>query len=133
MSIIHEINECSCPKCQAMCRTPCIGTPDDMVKIAKAGFSDRLSVSGWAVGVLAGTHDSVVSIIAPTYDEEKKSCTFFSNGLCELHDLGLKPTEGRYATCKPTVVNTREEMFNTPLYKCISEWEKFKKFQDEYK
>ena len=27
--------------------------------------------------------------------EENGYCTFFRDGLCELHDLGLKPTEGR--------------------------------------
>lgn len=28
-------------------------------------------------------------------------CTFLTEkGLCELHELGLKPTEGRLATCK---------------------------------
>ena len=25
----------------------------------------------------------------------EKGCIFFENGLCQLHDLGLKPTEGK--------------------------------------
>lgn len=43
-----------------------------------------------------------------------------------LHDLGLKPTEGRFADCKQKPLKSKEELFETPLYKCIEEWENLK-------
>ena len=33
--------------------------------------------------------------ITPLFDKDKQACTFFTNGLCELHDSGLKPTVGK--------------------------------------
>lgn len=76
---------CKCSLCKSQCNSPCLGTPEDMAKIIGAGFSNRLMI----------TEDRGVSIIAPLYDENKESCTFFTDGLCELHDKGLKPTEGK--------------------------------------
>jgi len=110
-----------------MCKTPCIGTPLEMGKISVAGFRDRLSETFWAYGKLVGTHDKFIKIIAPTYDEKRECCTFFKNGKCELHDLGLKPTEGRYASHENIPVDNIQELFDTPLYKCIAEWEKLEK------
>ena len=86
----YKENECSCKICQNMCKTPCIGTPLEMGKISVAGFRDRLSVTFWAYGKLVGTHDKFIKIIAPTYDEKRECCTFFKDGKCELHNLGLK-------------------------------------------
>ena len=120
----YKENECSCEICQNMCKTPCIGTPLEMGKISVAGFRNRLSVSFWAYGKLVGTHDKLIQIIAPMYDEKKECCTFFVNGKCELHNLGLKPTEGRYASHENIPVDNIQELFDTPLYKCIAEWEK---------
>lgn len=34
-------------------------------------------------------------------------CTFFRNGLCELHDAGLKPTEGRLSYHTITMENLK--------------------------
>lgn len=117
---------CSCTKCQSMCKTPCIGTPDEIMKIAQAGFGDRLAMSTWAAGMILGTHEKPVDLIAPLYDKRKGACSFFKDGLCELHDLGLKPKEGRYASCKEDPIKSRDELLATPLYECIAEWEKFK-------
>ena len=117
---------CSCQKCQNMCKTPCIGTPIEMGAISKSGFRDRLAITGWAAGIALGTHDKIITIVAPLYDEKRDCCTFFKNGKCELHDLGLKPTEGRFADCKQKPLESKEELFETPLYKCIEEWENLK-------
>ena len=111
----YKENECSCKICQSMCKTPCIGTPLEMGKISVAGFRDRLSVSLWAYGKLVGTHDKFIQIIAPAYDEKKECCTFFKNGKCELHNLGLKPTEGRYASHEYAPVDNIQELFDSPL------------------
>lgn len=116
---------CSCDTCKNMCKTPCIGTPEEMLAISKAGFSDRLALSSWAAGLILGTHDRVVTIIAPLFDQKKGFCTFYQHGKCELHSLGLKPTEGRYANCKEKKIKTLEELKGTPLLKCIELWDGF--------
>lgn len=76
---------CKCQLCKSQCDQPCVGTPEDMAKIIGAGYEKRLMI----------INDRGVAIISPLLDKEKGSCTFFTNGLCELHDKGLKPTEGK--------------------------------------
>lgn len=122
-NIIHEITECSCDKCKNMCKTPCIGTVEDIHKIAAAGFANKLAPSKWAVGLMMGTHNKMIDIIVPLHNEKTGYCSFYSNGLCELHNLGLKPTEGKYATCKEIIIKTKEELMETPLFKAIKTWE----------
>ena len=78
---------CKCNDCKSQCKHPCIGTPEDMEAIKAAGFGDRLCEGE--------VEDTGIIITGPQYDYTKKSCTFFTNGLCELHDLGLKPTVGK--------------------------------------
>lgn len=83
---------CSCSSCQHMCRVaPCLGTPSDILKIAESGHTDKLSITGWAVGV---PYDiPVVPMVQAKMTPN--GCSFFENNLCTLHDKGLKPTEGR--------------------------------------
>lgn len=121
----YKESECSCDTCKSMCKTPCIGTPEEMLAISRAGFSDRLALSSWAAGLILGTHNHVVTIIAPLFDQKKGFCTFYQDGMCELHSLGLKPTEGRYANCKEKNIKTLEELKGTPLLKCIESWDGF--------
>ena len=59
--------ECKCSLCRMQCHTPCLGTPQDIERL-------------------------IPMIQAVAGDEY---CIFYHNGLCELHDKGLKPTEGR--------------------------------------
>lgn len=100
---------CACETCINMCRTRvCWGTPEDALKLIKAGFGNRLMNDYW----LGGRYDdgySDISLLCPAstgYDglmapEERKllgPCVFLtSEGMCELHTLGLKPTECRLA------------------------------------
>lgn len=85
--------QCSCSICKQQCNTPCLGPPDDIEKIIDAGYSDRVALTQWAVGMLLGVTTSIVPMIQPVVGKEY--CVFFENGLCILHDKGLKPTEGR--------------------------------------
>jgi|SRR6478736_4314071 len=89
-------SECSCTQCANMCKTPCLGTPEDILKIAEAGYSDRLTLCGWGVGMLAGVYPGFIDMIQAKV-EDNGWCTFYKDGLCELHSLGLKPTEGQLA------------------------------------
>ena len=85
--------QCKCKQCQQQCHTPCLGTPQDILKLIKAGYADRLSWTNWASGIIMGCTDHVVGMVQATVDGDW--CTFYHDGLCELHDKGLKPTEGR--------------------------------------
>lgn len=92
-------SECSCGTCVQMCKTaPCIGTPQDMLNLINAGYRDRLALTRWAAGKKYGFPE--LHIVAPIFDDNRGACTFLDkNGLCELHTRGLKPTEGKIATC----------------------------------
>ena len=86
--------ECKCQKCKQQCKTPCLGTPEDILRLIKAGYKERLAITHWWVGIARGKLDFPV-IMIQARQEENGYCTFFHDGLCELHELGLKPTEGR--------------------------------------
>ena len=86
--------ECKCQKCKQQCKTPCLGTPEDILRLIKAGYKERLAITHWWVGIARGKLDFPV-IMIQARQEENGYCTFFRDGLCELHDLGLNPTEGR--------------------------------------
>lgn len=85
--------DCNCTHCKQMCVvSPCIPTPEEVDMIIAAGYADRFRLTIWR-DVREG-HDHLV--VAPKYTES--GCTFLTaEGLCELHDQGLKPLEGRLA------------------------------------
>lgn len=88
--------ECGCTMCQQQCQTPCVGTPEDMFKIIEAGYSDRLIMKPWIAGAILLPKDhKPVLMLQSKMNPETKHCTFFQACKCELHDLGLKPTEGK--------------------------------------
>lgn len=95
--------ECDCDRCQSMCRRPCFGTVDDMEKIIQAGFENRLCVDYWGnckdynVDMLAPALKGFEGKEAPFIPMSEEGCTFFKDGKCELHDVGLKPTQGKTA------------------------------------
>lgn len=72
---------------------PCLGTPEDILRLLKAGYKERLAPTGWAVGLLHGKTPGIVPMVQAR--QEAGRCTFFRDGLCGLHSIGLKPTEGR--------------------------------------
>lgn len=90
-----EPSECSCATCQSQCKTPCLGTPVDMANIILNDLGHRLAPTVWAAGILIGVTNKPIELVAPRFDKAKGSCTFYTNGKCELHSLGIKPTEGK--------------------------------------
>lgn len=85
---------CRCRFCKAQClRAPCLGTPQDIWMLIEAGYKDKLAVTMWGVGMIIGALSYSIPMIQIV--ETPAGCVFFENGLCQLHDLGLKPTEGR--------------------------------------
>lgn len=85
--------ECKCQLCKKQCATICLGTPEDIEKLLDAGHRDKLMVTEWGVGMMFGVINFPIPMIQAKQTD--KGCIFFENGLCTLHNKGLKPTEGR--------------------------------------
>lgn len=97
--------ECACEKCSFMCHSPCCGTPEDIGLLMKAGYTDRLMLDD-----LEGGEDMIKPALkgfegrrSPWATSSKEGCTFWKDGKCELHDLGLKPIQGKLAHHSLTV------------------------------
>lgn len=82
-----------------MCHAPCCGTPEEMEKLIKLGYRNRLMFDDWP-----GQEDLIKPALkgyggkkAPWETRTEKGCTFWKKGKCELHKLGLKPMVGRLA------------------------------------
>lgn len=86
--------ECKCQACQMQCLTcPCLGTPEDIERLIDAGYREKLALTDWYVGMMMGVIGHPVPMVQALQTET--GCIFLQNGLCELHNKGLKPTEGR--------------------------------------
>lgn len=88
--------QCNCERCKSMCHTPCLGTPQDILRLIEAGYADKVAYSEWAVGILLGFTPYVIPMVQ--IEEKNGWCVFYHDGKCELHDKGLKPTEGILAS-----------------------------------
>lgn len=92
----RKLTECKCESCKSQCRhVACLGTPEDIEKLIDAGYGDRIRSTVWGAGLIMGVYMGIIEMYQAHFDQNKGSCTFFENGLCQLHDKGLKPTEGR--------------------------------------
>lgn len=82
----------------------------DMLMISNAGYDSKLAHSTWMVGIFMGVVEEPIKMIAPLYDKDKGSCAFLIDGKCELHDKGLKPTEGKLSHHTIMDENSNPEM-----------------------
>lgn len=91
---------CACLKCKSQCHTPCLGTPQDILKLIENGYGDKLELTGWAVGILMGVCDHTIGMVQAKVVGDW--CAFYdpTTGLCTIHDKGLKPTEGKLSSHK---------------------------------
>jgi hypothetical protein len=94
--------QCDCEICSKMCKGPCCGTVEETAKLIKLGYADRLMMDDdpWDVNPEPSIRPALKGYEgrrAPTHVRSEEGCTFWKNGLCELHDKGLKPFSGRYA------------------------------------
>lgn len=87
-----------------MCQRPCWPTPEEAQKLIDAGYGDRLMNDYWCrkggdIQILSPACKGSENGFAPFWPTG--GCTFQDkDGLCELHNLDLKPLEGRKALCK---------------------------------
>lgn len=97
---------CQCAVCRAQCRrTPCLGTPQDIWALIEAGYRDKLVLTVWSVGLFFGRIPFPIPMVQAL--QTPQGCVFFKDELCLLHDLGLKPTEGRLSYHTLTEENFR--------------------------
>ena len=96
---------CNCKICQKMCDRPCFGTVSDIKKLIEAGYSDRLCLD-WNsapsdprtdISFLTPALKDFEGKLSPSFPQSEKGCTFFKEGKCFLHDLKLKPLQGKTA------------------------------------
>lgn len=112
---------CKCQLCKKQCTVvPCLGTPQDIEALIDAGHGEKIFPTDWWAGMLMGVIDRPI----PLYAAEllPSGCTFLKDGLCTLHDSGLKPTEGKLShhSVKPETFDKR---------KCLS-WNVAKEWLD---
>jgi hypothetical protein len=100
---IHKPLQCSCQICQDMCkRAPCIGTPQDIMKLAQAGHLDELrptdygGLSEWGVPWIPMVQIRAMQE-SEWYENGGGQCPLWDpvTGLCRVH--AIKPVEGRFA------------------------------------
>lgn len=115
-------SECSCALCQSMCHTPCLGTPEDIEKLVDAGYADRLVPTEWGVGMIVGLFSRPIYMLQA--DTVNGWCTFYHNGLCELHDRGLKPTEGQLAHHTDPIIHGNQPTSLNVAWLIAKEWMK---------
>lgn len=123
-----------------MCKErPCWGTPQELEKIVQAGFGPRLMKDYWIGGGPEGSNINILCGAIPGHEGldapwwPAGQCTFLTNdGKCELHDLELKPSEGKIASCKKeNSENLHREVAmtwnNEEAQQFISKWRKEKR------
>jgi hypothetical protein len=118
----RKVSYCKCKECKQQCKTAGLGTPLEMQKIIDAGLGHRLMPSVWGVGIARGFLNRTIDFVAPEIIDGH-GCTFFVNGLCQLHDLGLKPMECRLSHHSVTKENF--DYRKSLSYNIIKLWEDF--------
>lgn len=118
-------DQCACDTCVAMCHhRPCWPLPEEAEKIIEAGYGHRLMLEYWELDVDEGKgREGKIFLLspgirgaggrhAPWYP--RGTCLFLRQDRCELHELGLKPIEGRSVSCK-TPDETKEMNVHTAI------------------
>jgi len=107
---------CTCEVCVGMCKRPGWPTPEEAARLMDAGLADRLMLDYWVgepdIEVICpanpgyeGAHAwepsgfvDALCLIGSGFGRDNpllSGCTFFKNGLCEIHESGAKPIECR--------------------------------------
>lgn len=94
--------ECDCERCSLMCMAPCCGTPEDMMTLMDKGYGSRLMLDDWPdyngnPNLIKPAMKGSEGCKAPWETRTAEGCTFWKDGKCELHSIGLKPTQGKLA------------------------------------
>lgn len=82
-----------------MCHVPCCGTPWDMELLILSGYGDQLMYDDLLGGekMLKPALKGYEGQFSPWQTASHEGCTFWLDGKCQLHNLGIKPTQGKLA------------------------------------
>lgn len=151
--------ECDCVRCKSMCRNPCWPVPEDAERLMDAGHAGKLMLNWWEgkerVYVLCGANpgyegemaseglefesllDGMLSMMMSVdpFSDLSSGCVFQSkNGMCELHDRGLKPVEGRRMHHGRDSIQLREAIVATwktdAGSKALARWKQLVNFKE---
>ena len=89
---------CSCAVCLNYCRRPGWWALEEAARAIDAGYARRMMLEmspDLRFGVLAPAFRGCEVAFA-TNEHSVLGCTFFTNGLCELHGTGHQPLECRF-------------------------------------
>ena len=114
---------CNCEKCRQMCqRSPCLGTPHDILALIEAGYVDKVCYTLWAAGMVLGHITRPIEMVQIKYkgNGPNGECVFFHDGKCDLHESGLKPTEGKLSHHEVSMKELLKE--NNLTYQVAIEW-----------
>lgn len=155
------ITSCSCGFCKKMCLgRPCWPTFTEAKALVNAGFGNRLMNDYWdgytdpkappkpdynAPGYWDWSEkwERTIHCLCPaSKGEEGVRASFFpmgcclqnAEGLCELHDLGLKPMEAQLANCKASK-EERQELGRQREFVILPTWDtpEARKFIDDWR
>jgi hypothetical protein len=148
LSKLDEVPDvsCDCKTCKSMCIDgyPCRPTPDEADILLDNGFAKKMCLEG--SDVFVGDEYESIQLVKPAIaGKECKSLTGYTRGDCVmldaqnhciLHAKGLKPVEGRKASCSRRnhsvdVFDTVKELwFSKRGEEVIARWKKMVKFKD---
>jgi len=99
----YQPSTCSCKQCQTACySSPCLGTPHDIYKLIRAGYQNSLSRTS-VLDPVTGRFISILAITGTPFKHKGRQynkCSLLTpDNLCPLHNLGLKPLEGKLISC----------------------------------
>jgi hypothetical protein len=89
---------CTCDICRAYCARPGWWTVSEAARVIEAGYGERLMLEvspERSFGVLSPAFKGNEGYFA-LHTFATTGCTFYHNGLCELHGTGLAPLECRF-------------------------------------
>jgi hypothetical protein len=95
---------CSCPHCIEMCKTySCLPTPEEAKKLINGGYGNHLMMD--TRPAISHPDLQIKTIMPAMVGFERKlapmeigisPCVFLKEDRCALHNLNLKPLEGRF-------------------------------------
>jgi len=136
--LVLDEHACHCDDCIEMCKTySCLPTPDEAAALIRAGYGKQLMLDTRPSD--SKPHIKILTLLPAMKGYERKispmeigisPCVFLNDeGLCDLHEKGLKPFEGRHIqhdtdkTSEQAILSLLKSMWNTRSgHAIVSRW-----------
>lgn len=90
--------------------TACLGTPQDILRLVEAGYTPRIKLTYWMVGMVYGKLEYPIKMYQ-IEEIKDKGCSMLEKDRCTLHDIGLKPTEGYLSSSHEPAISFEKSLF----------------------